>query len=88
MGNQNWCMIVDELSKVKFSSFHKTKDGIIDTTCASLSKWRAMGLPTENLRCDNAGENKMLEKEVNGEKWKLNLNFEHTARATLQLFFW
>ena len=34
--------------------------------------------------CDDAGENNKLEETVNGEKWKLNINFECTARATHQ----
>ena len=44
-----------------------------------------MGLPVENVGCDNAGGNKKVEETVNGEKWKLNVNFEHAARATPQL---
>ena len=32
--------------------------------------------------CDNGGENVKLEKELNGEKWKLGVKFEYTARDT------
>ena len=61
-------MIVDDLSKIKFISFHKTNDGMIEPTCTRLSKWRVMSMSVENVRCDNAGENKKLEETVNGEK--------------------
>ena len=53
-------MIVDELSKIKFSSFHKTKDRMIDPICTRLSEWREMGLLVENARSDDASENKKL----------------------------
>ena len=81
---KNLCMIVDDNSKVKSSSFHDTKDRMIDPTHICLRKWRAMGLPIENVRCDKYGEGKKIEETINGEKWKLNINFEHTARAPLQ----
>lgn len=82
IGKQNWCMVVDEMSKLKMSSFHSTKDGMIDPTYIQMSKWRAIGLPVTNIRCDNAGENKKLEDTINGEKWKMNIKFEYTARDT------
>ena len=68
MGKQNWYMIVDEMSKVKVSSFHQTKDGMIDPTCTQMSKWKAMWLPVESTTCDNAGENKKLQETINGDK--------------------
>ena len=40
--------------------------------------------PVKFLRCDNAGENKSVEKAANGRLWKLNLTFEYTARHTPQ----
>jgi len=84
MGKQNWYMMVDEMSNLKFSSFHTTKNGIVDHTCRMLSKWRNENKVTKHIRCDNAGENKSIEKAINGSKWKMNINFEFTARATLQ----
>ena len=50
----------------------------------SFDKVGVIGLLVENIRCDNAGENKDLEETFNGEKWKLNINFEYTARDTPQ----
>ena len=57
---------------------------MIDPTCTHLSKQREICLPVEKLRCDNAGKNNKLEETVNGEQWKLNINFECTYRATPQ----
>ena len=84
MVKQNWCMVVDEMPKVKVSSFHQTKYGMIDPTCTRMSKWKAMGLPVESIRRDNAGESKKLEETINGEKWKININLEYTARYSPQ----
>ena len=38
IGKSNWLIIVDELSKLKFSSFFQTKNGIIEPTCVFLHK--------------------------------------------------
>ena len=32
--------------------------------------------------CDNAGENKKLEKRCGSADWKLDVKFEYTARDT------
>jgi len=84
MGKQNWYMIVDEKSNLKFSSFHQTKNEIANYTCIMLNKWKDSGIVTKYCRCDNAGENKTLEKTANGSKWRFNIQFEYTARATPQ----
>ena len=36
------------------------------------------------VRCDNAGENRLLETTANGVAWKLSLEMEYTARDTPQ----
>ena len=84
MGKHNWCMVVEEISKVKVSIFHYTKDGMIDPTCTRMGKWKAIGLPVESLICENSGENKKLEETINREKCRLNINFEHKARDAPQ----
>ena len=48
------------------------------------SKLKDKNIVTKFVRCDNAGENKSLEKEMNGSKWKLNVQFECTSRSILQ----
>ena len=66
MGKQNWCMVVEEMSKVSVRNFHQTEYGMINPTCTRTSKWKAMGLLVESIRCDNSGENKKLEETING----------------------
>ena len=36
------------------------------------------------IRCDNAGENRSMERVVKGKKYRLDIEFEYTARKTLQ----
>jgi len=84
MGKSNWLMIVDELSKLKFSSFRQTKNNMIEPMCVLINKLKSQGYPVTYIRCDNAGENKSLNKRCNDVKWKLNIDFEYTARATPQ----
>ena len=84
MGKQNWFMMVDELSKLKKSSFHTIKNEITSQACKQFYKWKEQGKQVTFVRCDNAGENLSLEKTANGEKWRMNITFEFTARVTPQ----
>ena len=47
-------------------------------------KYRNEGIPVLRVRCDNAGENRSMEKEINGHKWKVGIEFEYTTRHTPQ----
>lgn len=69
---------------MKFLEFVQTKDGMVKPTCEQFQKWKDAGKPVKIVRCDSGGENIKLEKELNGEKWKLGVKFEHTARDTPQ----
>ena len=80
----NWMIAVEERTQMKFSVFNATKAGYINDFCARLTRWSQDGKPVKFIRCDNAGENKEFEKIANGHKWKLNLSFEYTGRATPQ----
>ena len=82
MGKSNWLMIVNELSKLKFSIFHQTKKGMIEPTCVLFNNLKTNGYLTKIIRCDNAEENQSLQKHINGSSWKLNVDFEYAARAT------
>ena len=63
----NWRMIVDETTKFNFGSFHETKNGMINPTCTLIKKVKNMDITTKVIRCDNAGENKSLEKVMKGK---------------------
>eukprot|EP00957_Ditylum_brightwellii_P103337 7875541-Ditylum_brightwellii.AAC.1 len=66
------------------SSFHQTKNGKVEPTLEKFSRWEKSGRKVEFVRCDNAGENKTLEKQSKSKDRKINLQFEFTARATPQ----
>jgi hypothetical protein len=68
---------------MKFSTFHKHKDEMVEPSCELFSKWKHEH-PVKYIRCDNAGENKTLQKRANGVDWKLNIEFEFTPRDTPQ----
>ena len=80
----NWRILVEEKTNTKFSAFFKKKNGMIEPTCEQFEKWRQAGMPVKFLRCDNAGENKKLKERADGVDWKLNIQFEFTARNTPQ----
>jgi hypothetical protein len=80
----HWCIKVDERTQLKFSSFHKHKDDMVEESCELFSKWKSEGNPVKYIRCDNAGENKSLQKRANGVDWKFNIQFEFTPRDTPQ----
>jgi len=48
------------------------------------TRWKHEGRPVKIIRCDDAGENKKLEKEANGHQWKVAIKFEYTGRSTPQ----
>jgi hypothetical protein len=50
----NFLMIVDARTKLKFSSFHEKKDGIVEPMCEKFHKWKKDGIPWTKVRCDNA----------------------------------
>ena len=84
MGKPNWFIVVDEKTKMKFSRFFATKNGIVEPTCMLIDKFEKINAITKYIRCDNAGENKTLEKTINGAKWKKGIQFKYTARSTPQ----
>ena len=77
-------MMVDEYTGMRFLQWYKTKDAMVEPTAAQFYQWTSKGLAIKIVRCDNAGENKVLEKICKGSKWKLVIDFEYTARDTPQ----
>ena len=73
VGKSNWFMVVDEMSKLKFRTFHQTKNGMVEPTCAFLKKIKQQRCPVHHMRCDNARENKVLEKLCNSVRCKLDV---------------
>ena len=82
-GKQHWVMLVDAATKYKKSFFLKKKNEqvkpIIEWIKALESRHE---IQVKIIRCDNAGENKVLETE--SDKNDLGTIFEYTAPGTPQ----
>jgi hypothetical protein len=76
--------MVDERTNLKFSNFFKTKNGMVEPTCEQFNRWNLANHPVKCVRLDNAGENKLLKARCQSADWKLNIEFEFTARDTPQ----
>ena len=85
MKKPNWQMIVDEATGMKFSAFYPTKSGIVDDTSKKLRLYeKAAKKEIKFWRQDNAGENKILMQNMQGENWQFGCQFEFTAKETPQ----
>ena len=80
----HWLMKVDERTEMKWSTFQSNKSDIVEPTCEEFRRWRQNGKPLGIVRCDNAGENKKLEQRLKIVTWKVEGDFEYTARSTPQ----
>jgi hypothetical protein len=80
----NWRIMVDEYTQLKVSDFFETKSGMVEPTCEQLYKWKESGKAVKFIRCDNAGENKLLQSRAQSKDWKLGIEFEFTGRDTPQ----
>ena len=74
--------MVDERTGLKYSSFHDKKSDMVAHVCRQMRRWKHEGRPVKIIRCDDAGENKKLEKEANGHQWKLAIKFEYRPQHT------
>ena len=72
------------MTGLKTSGFYQTKNGMVNPTCELFNKHKVQGRPIKIVRCDSGGENIKLEKVVNGETWKLGIEFEYTGKQTPQ----
>ena len=55
---------------------------MVEPTCEQLHKWQQSNIGITHLRLDNAGENKLLQTQCASKDWKMNCEFEFTARDT------
>ena len=83
--NPNWRLIHDRATGRKFSGFYATKSGMVEPTCELIQAWKNQGKPVKEIRCDNGGENLLLEKRLKSKDWKMgDIIFEYTAKETPQ----
>jgi hypothetical protein len=81
----NWRIMVDERTQLNISDFFDTKNGMVEETCEQLHhRWKESGRGAAIIRLDNAGDNILLQQRSQSADWKLNVNFEFTARNTPQ----
>ena len=82
-GRQHWVMLVDEATKYKKSFFLKKKNEQVEPIIDWIKALKARhNIQVKIIRCDNAGENKVLERE--SDKNELGIIFEYTAPGTPQ----
>ena len=82
-GRQHWVMLVDEATKYKKSFFLKKKNEQVEPIIDWMKALKARHkIQVKIIRCDNAGENKVLERE--SDKNELGIIFEYTAPGTPQ----
>ena len=73
--NGVWIGIADEYSGMgkKPLMFVATKRASIEATCKLFNDWKEKGKPVRTVRCDNAGENKAIQKRSIEHIWQLGL---------------
>lgn len=77
-----WLLVVDEATNMKWSFFLQTKNQQVPVLQNFIKTLKDMGHPVKFIRCDNAGENESLKKQM--EKEGSSIRFEFTARQTPQ----
>ena len=82
-GRQHWVLLVDEATKYKKSFFLKKKNEQVEPIIDWIKALKARHkIQVKIIRCDNARENKFLERE--SDKNELGIIFEYTAPGTPQ----
>eukprot|EP00957_Ditylum_brightwellii_P189608 14432751-Ditylum_brightwellii.AAC.1 len=79
MVKPQWSMLVDEKTNMKWSEFYKHKNDFVEPLCTKMHRWKEAGIPVQIWRCDNTGENTLLEKRSDSANWKLNFKFKYTV---------
>ena len=77
-----WLLVVDEATDMKWSYFLASKKQQVSVLVGFIKKLKEIGQPVRFIRCDNAGENLSLKKQLDSEG--SNIRFEFTARHTPQ----
>ena len=82
-GSKFWVLFVDDFSDYLFGTYMKKKSDLKDEGVKLLNKiMNDYDVTIKIIRCDNAGENKALEKEIIDRGMKIR--FEYTATYTPQ----
>ena len=80
----HWRIMVDERTNLKFTKFFSTSNGIIEPNFEQIEKWENNGLVVKHIHLEISGEKKKLKEQAEIKDCKINIDFEYTARYTLQ----
>ena len=72
--------MVDERTNLKFTKLFSTNNGMIDPTLEQIEKWKNNGLVVKHIRLESSVENKKLQEQAERKDWKMNIDFDYTAR--------
>jgi len=82
-GSKFWLLVVDEATHMKWSFFLKNKSQTSEKLMPFLKELKAKYFKTVKfIRCDNAGENKTLERDTKNAG--MGITFEYSAPGTPQ----
>ena len=82
-GSKYWLLIVDDFLNMMWSFFLKKKSETSQMICNLIKDEKVKHqIMVKSIRCDNAGENLILEKDCRNEG--LGIQFEFTAPGTPQ----
>ena len=83
-GAKFWVLMQDEYTDMCWSVFLKKKSDLKNALIPLIIKIKKdTGVDIKVIRCDNAGENKELQREIDRDR-ELNIKFEYTAPNTPQ----
>ena len=84
-GSKFWVLIVDDFTKMKWSLFLKKKSELSDKVVPFLKTiHEEVKVIVQTIRCDNAGENKILEENCKATTGLAHIKFQYTPRNTPQ----
>ena len=82
-GSKHWLLIVDNASNLSWSHFLKKKSNLCNVVICQIKEMKEkFCYVVKFIRCDNAGENKHLERKCKNAG--LNITFEYTSPGTPQ----
>ena len=80
-GNKYWLLVEDEATGYNLSIFLPIKSELASKLCNIIKQLLSQNINIKYLRCDNAGENLMVQNELVNVGIK-NIKMEHTAPRT------
>ena len=83
-GSKYMIGIVDDCTSLMWGNMLKRKKDQVPTMVSFLRRMKARGTPIKYIRCDNAGENKELQKKCLQTQDLCGIQFEFTSRDSPQ----